>query len=246
MPYSQFAKPLPTSPPIIFHLSQSFPSILDFFNLSMDRWTQGFTSEQDIFAWIASSRFFDPRRMVRSEESNTYKTKARNDRKMYQHFLDFARTCAEPPQRYVSDHVLNEAVDTFGKRPLHTVIVRIAEIKRYVTANFSGALVQGWTGLQGMPIRITMNEVRSRLGGEGLPTVVSGIPLDSLPSDDIDPVHLTLRAWESTMAGLSADEIKDMVVAAKGELAAEGKLTVDWKAEKQRKAELKKLQKNTV
>lgn len=156
---------------------------------------------------------------------------------MFQNFLGFARTCDIPAQRYVPDEIQGEAIDFFGKRPLYTVLMRIAEVKRYVTANFNGTLVREWTGLQGVLVRITMNEVKGRLGGEEVLSVVSDVSLDSLPSNNIEPGHFTLRTWENTIAGIPVDEIKAMTVRAKEELEVEGKLKRDWRGTKERKAE---------
>lgn len=212
---------------------------MDFLGLSMDRWKQGFFAEEDIFLWLASSRFYNPHRMLRHEESlSRGKTKAAEDRPMYQRFLNFSRSQAIATTRRMDPgNVPSDAVDFFGKRALYTVLLRVAEIKSHVKTNFTGVLVTKWTGLEGMLVHLTMKEVRQQLGGDELLTMVSGIPLDSLPVGDVNTVHLTLRVWESTMYGLSADEIKQMAVRVKGELEAEGKLKYDWRAAKQKKAE---------
>lgn len=207
----------------------------------MERWERGFSSQTEIFSWLASSRFFDSRSMLRSNTGNTSNMKARDARTMYQNFLVYAQDCDSGSKKLDADAVLGEALDFFGKRDLYTVFGHIAAAKRHIGSIFTGRLVQEWTGLQGVPVRFVMDEVRARLGGEDVLSIVAGISLDSLPSGDIDPVHLTLRAWESAMESMSVDEVKTMVVRVKEELAAGGKLEFDWRAAKQRKAEQKRL-----
>ena len=212
----------------------------------MDRWKEGFLKEIDIFLWLASSRFFDPNRMLRFEDGlSKGKLRAKADRPMYQNFLDFSQSQKATTPRISFGDISSEAIDFFGKRPLHTTLLRIAEIKSHVKANFTGVLVTKWTGLKGMPVSSTMKEVKERLGGDDLLPAVSGIPLESLPTEDINIVHLTLRAWESTMHRMTAAEIEHMVVRVKEELGAEGKLDYDWKAAKRKKAENKQKRENS-
>ena len=211
----------------------------------MDRWEHGFSTQKEIFLWLASSRFFDPNRMLQYEEGLPRgKAKAKDDRPMYQNFINFIRSYATTAPQARPNNASSEAIDFFGKRALYTVLLRIAEVKDRI-AVFTGTNVGKWTGLQGMLIQLTKEEVKRQLGGDEVLTAVSGIPLDSLPAEDINAVHLTLRVWETTMDGMSIEEIQQMVIRVKGELEAAGKLEYDWRAVKQRKADKQKHEKST-
>lgn len=204
----------------------------------MDRWQRGFSTQEEIFLWLCSSRLFDPTTMLRSEEGlSRARVKANVIRPMYQKFLYFTRSRATNTRRDHLGDVFGDALEFFGRRPLYTVLLRIAEIKKHVATNFTGTAIKNWTGLNGVPIRFTMEEVKRQLGGDEVLTTVSGIHLDSLPAVDINAVHLTLRVWECTMSGMSAEAIQQMVVRLKEELQSAGKLDYDWRAAKQRKEE---------
>jgi hypothetical protein len=217
---------------------------LQFFGLSEDVWKAGFSTQTEVFDWIASSRFFDARKMQRSSANNTAKTRVRDGRTMYQTFVHTyvpsrvatSPASHDPDSRFVAD----AAIDFFGKRALYDVLLHIAAAKQRVGERFSGTRVQEWTGVQGMPVRFIMDEVRLRLGSEDILQVVSGVRLDSLQSEGVDRVHLTLRAWEAAMAEMEAEEVKTLVVRAKEELDAEGALWYDWKTAKKKKDEMKK------
>ena len=214
-----------------------YPLILGFLGLDVDAWKQGFSSEHELFMWLASSRFFNPEDILRSQ--GNAKDRAKDARQMYQNFLAFARLHLNRPRRPVIHDALGDALDFFNKRSLHTVLIHIAGIKRHITSNFNGTIIQGWTGLQGMPIRFIKDEVRRRLGGGELVTVVAGISLDLLRSEDIDPIHFALKVWENSMSKLSTEDIHALVSQVKEELDADGKLQYDWRAARQRKADKK-------
>ncbi|EKM51481.1 uncharacterized protein PHACADRAFT_149901 [Phanerochaete carnosa HHB-10118-sp] len=233
----KLADPLPTSPPVSLHLSSSMSHILDFFTLPMDRWQQGFSSEMNIFVWLSSSRLFNTATLLRCEAVNTSRVKARDARPMYQRFLEFVRRRETSRELPSSTSLASEAIDFFGQRNLFDVLLHIAIVKKHIRDVFTGTLIQDWTGIRGMPVRFIKDETKERLGGEDKLSIVVGIPLDSLQSDDIPPEHLTLRAWEYAMARMSADGVKTMVMEVKEELDAAGRLQYDWKAAKQKKVE---------
>lgn len=232
----QLAKPLPTSPQLSFVLSSSLPRILNFFGLSFDRWRQGFASEEDIFSWLSSSRFFNPAKLLRSEAANASGRKAREARPMYQRFLDRVRQRKAPQNPPTSASVSLEAIDFFGRRNLYDAVMHIAAVKGHVSSIFSGTLIRDWTGINGVPVRFIMDEMKRRLGGEDELRIVTGVSLDSLEPNDIPPMHLTLKIWESGMAGMQVDEVKAMATKVKEDLDAEGKLQHDWRAANQKKA----------
>ncbi|KAI0312063.1 hypothetical protein OF83DRAFT_1147955 [Amylostereum chailletii] len=63
-----------------FVLSDSFEDILRFFTLSVERWEDGFDTRREIFAWVATSRFYNPYRIMTPQNGT-------KSREMYQEFF---------------------------------------------------------------------------------------------------------------------------------------------------------------
>ena len=55
----------------------------------MNDWSTGFSTRQDVFKWVATSRLYDPRRI--KEPSNAAREKTLRDRKMYQEYIEYSR-----------------------------------------------------------------------------------------------------------------------------------------------------------
>ncbi|KAI0785256.1 hypothetical protein C8Q75DRAFT_686109, partial [Abortiporus biennis] len=179
---SQFSDPLPTYPQITFHLSKDFPDILSFLGLSLDRWKQGFATQSDVFQWVASSPYFDPRLLSRADTANNARRKARDARPMYQNFLKYVRSIAgtsnngdtqvhdpssvkeKGKHRERKQAIMSNVLTRYGKRALYDALLRVASIKQHVKDVYTGRLVTEWTGVQGTPVRWIMNEVERRLG----------------------------------------------------------------------------------
>ena len=92
----------------------------------------------------------------------------------------------------------------------------------------NGTNVQLWTGLQGMPVRFVMDEVKERLSS--MPAV------GSAPAMAMDEVQVWQRVWLE----MSDDEVRALVVNVKEELQEKGELEFDWRAAKAAKLERKR------
>lgn len=244
----QLASPLPTAPPLAFRLSSSFPQILTFFELSIDQWTEGFATQLEIFEWLASSPFFDVQRLSPSRGSDTApssaKYRVRDARPMYQHFLEFVRL-DESIRRYSRPRItpqtaLDMALVHFGRRALYDILLHFAEVKKHVRSTFTGKLVEEWTGLKGMSVRLVMDEVRRKLGGTGL------VSVDVEVDKNIERGHVTLAIWENALFGMSLDAIQQLVVETKEEMNHAGKLEFDWQEAKRLRAERKAVVEKTI
>lgn len=211
----------------------------------MDRWEDGFTTQEAIFAWITSSCLYDPARMVHSEAKHTGGRKVRETRGMYQRFLTYARQqqqestlgWAAPVDR---DTVVQSALQFFGKWDLYCRILRVASAKTHASTNFTGKHVTQWTGVQGVPVRFVMDEVKRRLGGEELD--VPQLDLQDIGGDPIDPVHWTLVAWQVGLEAMDNEAIRAFTVQVKEDLQKNGKLEFNWREAKERRAERKQQQ----
>lgn len=127
---------------------------------------------------------------------------------MYQAFLDFAG--ALPPSNFPTpaDAAVDMALDYFGCRALHDIILHYAAAKKHARTIFTGRLVEEWTGLKGLRLRPVMEAVRRKLGGTGLLYVDLPLGINS----DIDPVHLRVTVWEMTMFDMTSDQVRRLVM----------------------------------
>lgn len=136
---------IPDSP--YTRLTTSHLEIFEFFGLAHDVHERGFTTAQEVFDWVATSRFFNPHRLLPAMQSLGFKGK----RKMYAEFLDYLGSLiasAESEERLDIHAIQDEALALFGKRKEFDDAVRekylFCEAKRV----FSGSLVKEWTGLE--------------------------------------------------------------------------------------------------
>ncbi|KAJ3512081.1 hypothetical protein NMY22_g15440 [Coprinellus aureogranulatus] len=78
--------PISGNPPLL--LSSSFDEILPFLGLSRGPYDSGFKTKEEVFRWVASQRFFDPRFF---RASGPGITKVNPERKMYFQFVDWVQ-----------------------------------------------------------------------------------------------------------------------------------------------------------
>ncbi|KAI0061691.1 hypothetical protein BV25DRAFT_1764386, partial [Artomyces pyxidatus] len=153
-----------------FFLSSSFPEILSFFALSMDRWKAGFSTQQDAFKWIASSRCYDPRLIYKRTKRET----SHVNRAMYQAFFRWNRERLPEESESLSgqdkamliENVRQEALTHFGKKDEHNALVRVNEKRVLLKATWNGKKVGEWTGWHGWDVGQVMKYVRVKVGEE--------------------------------------------------------------------------------
>ncbi|KAI0086550.1 hypothetical protein BDY19DRAFT_894795 [Irpex rosettiformis] len=235
----KLAKPVPTSPPCTLRLSASFPDILSFLSLSIDKWREGFATRTEIFDWVASSPLFDVWN-ARRTPGMLQKGKP-GERPMYRAFIEYAehRRSSAVFRSFSLD--ITDILAHFGKLELYNAILYVTRTKQYAKATFRGTLVETWTGIRGPAVGLIMKEVRERMGGSDVLATVCGINRDTALDNDIDPIHLTLAAWEDTMGKMTEDGICDVVLQVTEVLRAEDKLNVRWKDVKKLNAKQKAL-----
>ncbi|KAL1632573.1 hypothetical protein SLS56_003472 [Neofusicoccum ribis] len=110
----------------MIHLSHDPSAVLNF--LGLNPVPAAITSEADVFAWVATGRFFDRYAVVprdgqqRSENENHNDRARRAKRGMYRRFVDDwvpAHPAAGAECAWSREGVLEEALDAFGQRSVY-------------------------------------------------------------------------------------------------------------------------------
>ncbi|KAF9783096.1 hypothetical protein BJ322DRAFT_1109995 [Thelephora terrestris] len=183
-------------PPHI-RLSTSQPEIFDFFGLVRDVHERGFTTAQEVFEWVETSRFFNPHRLLPAMKSLKFK----GERKMYHEFLDYlgSLVASAESQMHLNVHAIqDEALSLFGKRKEFDDAVRGKYLSREAKKVLSGSLVQEWTGLSyWKDVKTVTDAMKVRV-------------LDEIDTTDAD--------WREEMVKLSGDERRALALRLKEEL----------------------------
>ncbi|KAI0345749.1 hypothetical protein BDW22DRAFT_1353334 [Trametopsis cervina] len=238
----RLSNPVPTLPPCTFYLSKSLTQVLAFFGLSIERWDEGFSTRRDVFDWVASSPFFDIWNMTQTVYRPSSKS---SERPMHREFLQYAyhrrreTQGSLDAQPHVRSDGITSALTYFGKSELYEAILYVSRVKLHVKTIFTGHLVESWAGLRGQHVAIIMWETRLQLGGNDVLAVVRGVSKDAARANNIDPLHLTLTVWEEKMGGMTADEVRDVVVQATTALRKEGVMDMGREELKKRLAAYK-------
>ena len=155
-------------PPYI-RLTTSHLQIFEFFGLAYDTHERGFTTALEVFDWVATSRFFNPDRLLPAIKSLKFK----GERKMHNEFLDYlgSRIASEESKERLDVHAIqDDALALFGKRKELDDAVREKYLFREAKKVFSGSLVKEWTGLSYWgDVKIVTDAMRIRVldGVEG-------------------------------------------------------------------------------
>ena len=205
--------------------------ILSYFGLSFDRWKQGFSSQEAVFAWVATSPLFQIWNMTQG--SNWHCSRKLVDRSMYQDFLAYARVQHLQNPTWLAEKLplysVESALAHFNKLDLHTALLHVARVKERAKTAFSNKRVEEWTDMRGPPVSLIMTEVRRKLGGNAVLATVCGVSRDAALDNDIDPIHLTLTMWENALDGMTDEEVYHLVLQVKEDLSTEGALNISWK-----------------
>jgi hypothetical protein len=150
---------------------------MPFFGLSMDEWNAGFSTQREVFEWIASSRFFATGRPFTRQDMqrDARERRIKDDRKMYWEFLEWAAEREQEMGLAVTRESFDdktfhaEALDYFNKRAQFDALVESRVKKQIVKSKFNAAMVAEWTGLnvrsRGKDVKRIMDAVRETFGG---------------------------------------------------------------------------------
>ncbi|EIW80958.1 hypothetical protein CONPUDRAFT_82069 [Coniophora puteana RWD-64-598 SS2] len=148
------------NPPTL--LTSSASEAFEFMGLSLSTWEKGFTTQEAIFRFAVTSRFFA---FAKLDTSGNHKLG--EERTMYGEFLSWARIHATSPGCSKDvEEVKKEALEHFGKKGEWDAMVRDKHEREWLKGHFNGRLVQEWTGLNGRGIKMVMDKIRSDAGGE--------------------------------------------------------------------------------
>lgn len=142
--------------------------------LSLKTYNEGFKTKQEVYEWAVSSKYFDASQF-RSKGPGFTKVKAQ--RTMYSDFVEWVETLnasrqpnAEPrlsrEQRQAT--IRQEALKYFDKMEEYETLAKTRSSRTRLKESFSGSVVRDWTNLgeYWKGVKLIMDEVRNRLGGE--------------------------------------------------------------------------------
>jgi len=141
--------------------------------MSMDPWTAGFKSKREVFEWVGTSGFFDPRRFRSTGEGFR---KVKSERKMYHEFVEWAMEKVlaatergeELPGQGSKVVMKDEALEYFGKKNAFEALVRERTRRLGLKEVFCGHKVRDWADLGNhwKGVKLIMDGVRERYGGD--------------------------------------------------------------------------------
>lgn len=185
----------------------------------MDRWSEGFSTQLEIFDWVSMSPYFRARRMSFADSEYTKQRKAREARGMYQRFIEYTTQLAEAqasskqsmPRIPKTEEVVHAALHFFGKWEHYQSVLNASSKKDHVKQIFSGILVTEWTGLEGLFLKFLMDEVRERFSGEyHLKPSLHDESVSGTMADNAGGV--TMKPWELGMKDLTLEEVRETVL----------------------------------
>lgn len=113
-------------------LSDSPSEICNYFNYDYERWLRGFSSLEECFEWIISSKYF--RKSIFLGITNK-KHKKSNQRPFYVSFIKYIES---PYIRYNKFCYLPPAIDYFNKQTEYVKLKEDIEIKKIIHVKFNG------------------------------------------------------------------------------------------------------------
>lgn len=147
-------------------LSHDLPEILQFLGLDLARWQEGFDSEQEIFKFIQSCKFFRPSYFARTHENivldavqkkdkastsfeepviwNFEARKRLAERPMFRHWIEYVATLPLNSDRVDTSEIKTQAIEFFRKEDELNAIQEHLALTRRVKAKFNGKLVLDW------------------------------------------------------------------------------------------------------
>lgn len=154
-------------------ISQDYPKIYEFLGLDYKRWEQGFDELEDIFEYIATSKYFNWK-MFQFDQLNKINRDRNQKRKSYMSFLEWIdNNVADDKHEYQfaedkTSYFLT-INDTFPEADLVTQVRRLEYLecrKLYVQSKFNGGEVMRRFGLQGKALGDALTNFKEYITGE--------------------------------------------------------------------------------
>ena len=148
-------------------VSKDFPMILAFLGLGPGRWARGFDTRDEIFEFVASSKYFSPD--IFDPQRNHYNRTKNAKRDSFRMFTDWLELNKPSANFYFDADVnresyLSSIADFFGWGIVSRIdtIKKIGALRKELNDRFSGELFISVTGLQGKELGAFITEYRSR------------------------------------------------------------------------------------
>ncbi len=151
--------------------------ILDFLGYDATRWRAGFDTLEDIFAFAASSRFFNPAIFAYENRNHAARTRDRK-RATYRAFLEWMETTPNLPAypwpstgelggRRLDEDALARLFAAFPEfQSAYREVMTDFEIWRQAKQLFNGTIVSSLTGLTDRPLGHFMRHLKGQMGQE--------------------------------------------------------------------------------
>lgn len=148
-------------------VTRDFAQALTFLGLDPARWAEGFDTLKDVFAYVASSVYFDPAQFPLEHRSHRARVRDAK-RPTYTKFLTWV--AAQAPLAHAPAvtpaarlRAAREAFPAF--REQHDLALARLVRHKAVAARFNGSLVSEWTGLCGKELGAFIRVLREDAGG---------------------------------------------------------------------------------
>lgn len=138
-----------------------------FYGLSVDAWKRGFRTQDEVFAWLKKSKFYNARQLVAANTESAKKSDP-SLREMYHSFIMSATAEKQTGRVPNLDAERERALLDFGRKKEYDELVHKNRLDRVRREKYNGNKVMDWTKLRGIVIREIMNKVRDRIGEKGL------------------------------------------------------------------------------
>lgn len=151
------------------NLSQDLTAILQFLDLDYESWEQGFETQEGMFRYLASSKYFRPYFFSTNNAEvlefhgvqrqngigindtptvwNHYRRRLA-ERPMFQNWMKFVETLPETADRVDPEEVKAAALEYFGKTAAVQKLKEELDLRRRVKLKFHSKLTMEWTGKQ--------------------------------------------------------------------------------------------------
>ena len=151
------------------NLSQDLRAILQFLDLAYDSWEQGFETQEGMFQYLASSKYFRPYFFSADNAEvhefdgqqrqkgngiteaptvwNHYRRRLAG-RPMFQNWMKFVETLPETADRVDPEEVRVAALEYFGETAAVQKAKEELDLRRRVKLKFNSKLTMEWTGKQ--------------------------------------------------------------------------------------------------
>lgn len=146
-------------------LSTDLERVLAFAGLSLEVWKRGFQTDEQVFAYITSSRLFRPSMFKLREDRE--QRQALVKRPMFVAFVEYVRLLPDQ-EKLTRELVQNEAIACFDRRSEIDKLSSEIERARKLKERFNGKLVMEITGLKNKELGAFMSKCRQRITDDEL------------------------------------------------------------------------------